>query len=46
VLDRVRDKDGFALFTSDTFSAERDVLDFKIDNAQRTMLARQIAHAT
>jgi hypothetical protein len=46
VLDRVRDKDSFALFPRDALPAERDVLDFKIDNAQRRMLARQIAHAT
>jgi hypothetical protein len=45
-VDGVRNKNCLATFTSDTFSAERDVLDFKIDNAQRRMLARQIAHAT
>src|SRR5260370_42238961 len=44
-VDCVRNKNCLAIFTSDTFSAERDVLDFKINNAQRRMLARQIAHA-
>ena len=45
-VDGVRNKNCLATFTSDTFSAECDVLDFKINNAQRRMLARQIAHAT
>ena len=44
-INRKRDKNRFAVFTSDSFSAERNVPDFKIDDAQRRMLAWQIAYA-
>src|SRR5438874_6743917 len=45
-LNRKRNKNGLAVVTSDSFSAERNVPDFKIDDAQRGMLAWQIAYAT
>src|SRR5438270_3910131 len=41
VLHRVRNKNGFALFPRDAFSAEGDVFDFQINNAH-TMQIRSI----
>src|SRR5438477_978873 len=41
VLYRVRNKNGFALFPRDAFSAEGDVFDFQINNAH-TMQIRSI----
>src|SRR5437762_11676365 len=45
-LNRKRNKNGLAVVTSDSFSAERNVPDFKIDDAERGMIAWQIGRAS
>src|SRR6266566_3677084 len=46
VLDRKWNEDRLPFFPRDTLPTKSDVFDFKIDDAQRSMLALQIAYAT